>query len=466
MHQLVKLLSFPMMRRSRQGQANNQLRDLTLWDLEVDSSGHISISGLDTTMLSKEFGSPLLVVNKDKLQKDAAEIKSALTTVAPVGSRVLYSYKTNCIPGILRELHDMQIGAEVISPYELCLAEKLGVPGAMIVYNGVNKTDESIERAARMKALSINVDSIEEIDRIFQVAKRVGTKIQVGVRLGLAPSSQFGLQLENGEALNACRKITSLADILDLVSIHFNVTSNARSASTHKACALRAAQFMADVKKETGLTIPYLDIGGGFGVPTSKNMNPMEYGFYRLLGCLPKAPSPDDFQSISTFLGDIITTVEEFFVSKDISMPKILIEPGRFITSRAEFLLATVLAVKEKANGTKFVITDAGRLSITFPTDFEYHEVFVANRPLDPLTTLYQVMGRICTSADWMYKNRLLPKLCPGDVLAVMDAGAYFSSYATNFSFPRPPIVMIDGGNVEIIRHGETFEHLTAMDKM
>jgi diaminopimelate decarboxylase len=147
-------------------------------------------------------------------------------------------------------------------------------------------------------------------------------------------------------------------------------------------------------------------------------------------------------------------------------VPKILIEPGRFITSRAEFLLAKVLTVKNKADGTRFAITNAGRLSITFPLDFEYHEVFVAGRPSATLQTSYQVMGRICTSADWMFKNRLLPDLIPGDILAVMDAGAYFSSYSTDFAFPRPPITLVSEGKAEWIRQGETFEHLTAMDRV
>ena len=124
----------------------------------------------------------------------------------------------------------------------------------------------------------------------------------------------------------------------------------------------------------------------------------------------------------------------------------------------------THLAVKEKANGTRYAVTDAGRLSVTFPTDFEYHETFVANKPYAPLTIGYHVMGRICTSADWMFKNRLLPELVSGDILAVMDAGAYFSSYSTNFAFPRPPIVMVSENHVDLLRRGDTFEHLTAMD--
>ncbi len=103
---------------------------------------------------------------------------------------------------------------------------------------------------------------------------------------------------------------------------------------------------------------------------------------------------------------------------------------------------------------------------MTFPLDFEYHEIFLANRPQDPLEEDYYVMGRICTSADWLVKNRYLPILKQGDILMVMDAGAYFSSYSSNFAFPRPAIVMVDEKGDELIREAESFEHMTAMDRV
>lgn len=453
-------------RISKQRQVRSGLRDLKLWGLEINESGHVAVDGLDAIDLIRRFGSPLFVVNIKKLKEDATNIVTALRTQASADSKVFYSYKTNCIPGILKELHAMGIGAEVISPYELWLAETLGVPGERIIYNGVNKTEESIERAARINVFAINIDHVEEIDRIYSVARRLNKKIRLGIRLGFILNSQFGMGVDTEEALAACQKIISLSDYLDLVCIHFNVTSNARSASLHKKCALRAIEFMADVKIKTGLSIKYLDIGGGFGVPTSKNMSSTEYGLYRMAGILPKPPDPRDFQTIDRMLEEIISTIRTHCNMRNIEMPNILIEPGRFITSRAEFLLATVLTVKKKENGIYFAITDAGRLSVTFPTDFEYHEVFVANRPTAPLTTSYQIMGRICTSADWMFKNRLLPELILGDFLAVMDAGAYFSSYSTNFSFPRPTIVRVDGGRAEVIRNGETFDYLISMDRI
>jgi diaminopimelate decarboxylase len=116
------------------------------------------------------------------------------------------------------------------------------------------------------------------------------------------------------------------------------------------------------------------------------------------------------------------------------------------------------------SNGRKFAITQSGRLSIAFPCDFEYHEAFVANRVKSQKQHAYMIMGRICTSADWLFKNKIMPELKYNDVIAVMDAGAYFSSYATTFSFPRPAIVMIENGKIITLRRKETTEDITALD--
>ena len=353
----------------------------------------------------------------------------------------------------------------MISPYELWLAEQLNVPGEEIVYNGVNKTEESLARAIELNILAINIDSLSEIDRIVNIAKRLGKKARVGIRLGFVPTAQFGLDVESGEAMEACRRIVHFKDWLDLHMVHFCVTSNARDSGTHRHHAKKALEFIKDLKQQHAKVIRYLDIGGGIGVPTSKNMSGAEYGLYRLFGALPRPPDPDDFEDIGMFMKRLSDTVREECSRLNIEVPDIIAEPGRFVTSRGEFLLSTVLAVKEKKNGTKFAITDAGRLSLTLPLDFECHAIFVADQGLQREKEPYHVMGRICTSADWMAKNVLLPRLKEGDVLATMDAGAYFSSYSTNFAFPRPAIVMVDeDGGVQVIRHAESYEHLVAMD--
>ncbi len=453
-------------RWSLKNQKNAGLPDERLWGLSFNEHNRLAVNGVDSLDLLSTYGSPLLVVNRRKLLEDAASIQEAVKRCGR-GSKVVYSYKTNCIPGILKEIHEVGIGAEVISPYELWLAEKLQVPGAEIVYNGVNKTEESLVRAIELEALSINVDDLEEIERIAAVAGRLNKKARLGIRLGFLAKAQFGLEIESGEAMEACRRISRYSDCLELNTIHFCVASNVKESGMHKHFALKSLDFIHALKRETGATIRYLDLGGGMGVPTSKNMDGMEYGLYRLFGCLPKPPDSAAFENIESFAQNINKAVEDSCSRLNIETPALIFEPGRFVTSRCEYLLITVLALKEKSRGTTFAITDAGRLSLTFPCDFESHSVLPVIKDQQKEKEPYHVMGRICTSADWMMKNLLLPKLKAGDALAVMDAGAYFSSYSTNFAFPRPAIVMVkEDSDVEVIRQAESFEHLVALDGM
>ena len=452
------------LKRSLRQQQIFAINDLGQWSLSTNAKGNISVNGADATDLVAMYGSPLLVVNRGRLIKDAQSIQDAVSQ-AGGDPRVVYSYKTNCIPGILRDIHGVGIGAEVVSPYELWLAERLGVPGEKIVYNGVDKTGESLERAVSLDILSINIDSLPEIDRVVSAAKRLNKKARVGVRLGFIPTAQFGLEVESGEAMAACRMIDRHSEWLELNMVHFCVATNVRDSATHRGFTGKALDFVKEIKLQTGRVIRYLNIGGGMGVPTSLSMSNAEYGLYRLFGCLPKPPDPGDFEDIDTFVGGIESLVRETSAGLNIQKPSIVVEPGRFVTSRSEFLLSTVLSIKEKRNGTKFAITDAGRLSLTFPCDFEYHSVFTVDQGRKREKALYTVMGRSCTSGDFMMKNLLLPRLREGDVLATMDAGAYFSSFSTNFAFPRPAIVMVcEESGVRVIHHAESFEHLIAMD--
>lgn len=450
--------------RSRRHQERNGIPSLNHWGLELDTQNHLAVAGINLRELAARYGSPLLVVNRAKLVEDAEAIQKAVEGCGR-GSKVVYSYKTNCIPGILSELHRVGLGAEVISPYELWLAEQLEVPGDMVVYNGVNKTEESLSRAVKMGVLCINIDCLSEIDRTVEVAKRLNQKARVGVRLAFDSKSQFGLSIDSGEAMEACRRIQQNAQWLDFNTIHFSVVSNSRESGTHCYFARRSLEFIDGLRALGSVEIDFLDVGGGIGVPTSRNMDGKEYGLYRLFDCLPKAPDLDDFEDIDSFVQRIDQNMKKTCRELNLKVPALMIEPGRFVTSRCEYLLSSVLSVKRRTSGPTFAITDTGRLSLTFPCDFERHFTVLANQePIDE-KELYYVMGRICTSADWMAKNIILPKLSEGDLLVTMDAGAYFSSYSSNFAFPRPAIVMVDeDGKVSTLREAESFEHMVALD--
>ena len=286
-HALFNAVKGYFINRSLKKQQQAGLPDLGLWGLALNEQRHLAVNGVDAHDLIAAHGSPLLVVNRRKLLEDATAIQRAVKRCGPA-SRVVYSYKTNCIPGILQQVHSTGIGAEVVSPYELWLAEQLKVPGDEIVYNGVNKTEESLVRAIELDILAINIDALPEIERIAAVAKRLKKKARVGIRLGFVDKSQFGLEIESGEAMEACRRISRHADCLELNSVHFCVASNVKESGTHRHYAQKSLDFIHALKAQVGTVIRHLDLGGGVGVPTTKNMDGAEYGLYRLFGSLPE----------------------------------------------------------------------------------------------------------------------------------------------------------------------------------
>jgi diaminopimelate decarboxylase len=143
--------------------------------------------------------------------------------------------------------------------------------------------------------------------------------------------------------------------------------------------------------------------------------------------------------------------------------PTIIFEPGRAITSSAQVLLLEVLAVKKGVDKVDAVILNGGK-NITMPLGYEYREIFAASKMMEPLDRYYNLFGPLCHPGDVLFRCKMLPKLEPGDILAVMDAGAYFVPNQMNFSNPRPAAVMVDSGREELIRKHESFDDMVARD--
>lgn len=459
---LFGMVNKALLRMSCWRQAHQAMPSPSLWGLGVTPDHELEVAGLSCVSLAKEYGTPLLVVHADLLRQRIAEVQEVMASLFDE-SMITYSYKTNGIPGILRILHDAGIGAEVISGYEYWLAESLGVDGHRVVYNGVDKSGQSLGRAIVRQSL-INIDSPEDLEAILAEAHALGQCARVGIRLALSGGSQFGVAPQGPEFERVVGRILGAATSVELCALHFNVTSNARNSGYHVHCLKRALDVMLSLYRKHGVLIRYLDIGGGYGVDTSKNMTGVEYGFYRLFGVQPGRAYLAPCQTFSAYMADVSRVLKEFCAANSLPVPTVIIEPGRALTSKSEILLATVKAVKEREGGMPFAITDAGRLSQAFPCDFEFHEALLASDMVRPLSRSYNVTGRVCTRSDWLYRGKLLPELRPFDVLAVMDAGAYFSSYAMNFAFPRAEIIEVQEGRVRVLRHRETFRHLVAMD--
>jgi diaminopimelate decarboxylase len=222
--------------------------------------------------------------------------------------------------------------------------------------------------------------------------------------------------------------------------------------------------LMGAVKQSTGVVLDHLDLGGGFPVPTVREFGPLDAVLHKRLRRKARPPDPDR-PDWPAFAEAIAAEVTAGATRAGIPQPTVFFEPGRAVTSQAQVLLLGVGLSKLRADGSRIAICDGGRSTNAVPLGNEYHEVLLANR-LGARTELPQtIVGGLCTPGDWTFVRKDLPQLEGGDLLAVMDAGAYFTSFANDFAFPRPAIVMVRNGEAQLIRRRERFEDLIAMDE-
>ncbi|MGH7890573.1 MAG: diaminopimelate decarboxylase family protein, partial [Thermodesulfobacteriota bacterium] len=381
--------------------------------------------------------------------------------------KVFYSYKTNCIPGVLKVLHEEGCGAEVVSPHELWLALRLGVKPSEIIYNGVNKSEEVLRTAIQKGVGLINGDSADEVYRLMRVSEEVGQKVNVGIRIypKVGWRAQFGIEPGRGQVMSLIKEIKKTG-FLNLCCIHVHIGTGIRNTKPYESVIKEICSLLHEIREKLNLDIECIDLGGGFGVPTVKTLTILEAGLYKILNFPPEEPKFKDCPSVEIFGQIIAESLKKYCELYDLKEPHLLLEPGRAITSNAQILLLTVGDIKKRRDSAKFAITDGGMQNIAFPLSYEYHSCFIANRASAGPKDKYFVTGPLCSPEDLLYRNWRLPELERGDVLAIMDAGAYFTSFSNNFSYPRPAVVLVSGDSHKLVRQHESFEHITAMDKI
>lgn len=448
--------------RQRLGSAAHGLPP-SCWDLSVNASGHLAVQGRDMVDLATRHGTPLYVVDADRL---ARNYHTFLDSFREHFHNVIvgYSYKTNPLPGVLDHLHRLGAFAEVISHFELWLARRLGVPPERIILNGPAKTAECLNEAVGAGIYMINIDSHDEVDAIERLAAHHGRIQDVAVRVitSVGWASQFGVNIANGQAARIFDKLSRCPNLRPR-GIHIHLGTGLRDIDTY-LCAIREVMELAQqVESENGIRIDRFDFGGGFAVPT---VRPLTATDSRLLANGYPATPMEIEQGLGpeVFAGKIARLVAEYRSIDAESGPTLIFEPGRAITSSAQSLLLRVLGVKSGGRDETMVIADGGK-NITMPLGYEYHEILLASGADGKPTDIYDLYGPLCHPADVLARRKRLPSVEPGAVLAVMDAGAYFVPNQMNFSNPRPAAVMVEDGMERVIRKREMFADVVALDE-
>lgn len=389
--------------------------------------------------IAHDVGTPFYLYSYATLIDHYKKLQKAFAKVKPL---ICFSMKSNANLAICRALVKEGAGLDIVSGGELYKAQKVGANPKRIVYAGVGKTAMEIDTAIRKGILFFNVESIPELVLIEKICKRHHKKINVSLRINPdvpvhthtfittgVSESKFGLDF------STIRKIFLRRDVfahLNIAGLHMHIGSQIIDSGPFVNAIRKISAFIKQLKAE-GARIDYLNIGGGLGIIYSK----------------------EHPQTADEYAKAILPILKNLKVN-------IILEPGRFISGNSGILVTKVLYVK-KIPRKKFVIVDAGMNDLIRPALYgAYHEILpLRYSGRRQKIAKVDVVGPICESSDFFAKDRKLPQLEEGDLLAVMGAGAYGFSMSSNYNArPRIAEVMVMKGKHIIIRRRETYQDL------
>ncbi|HEY7535901.1 MAG TPA: alanine racemase [Thermodesulfobacteriota bacterium] len=408
-----------------------------------------SIDSISIDKIVQEYGSPVFVVSSESLRNNLKTFREKFSTKYPK-VEVAYSYKTNSLPGVLDIIHREGAWAEVASGFEYDLARALGVPGESIVFNGPYKRREELRKASEEGAL-VNIDHLNELNIIEEIAIELGRVIEIGIRInadvGIHQSpDRFGFNLESGEAMQVVRRCIE-KKLVSVIGLHIHLTSYIiepnheenmiparrielvwpKSSNMYGIAAKKVVSFSEEIRRRFGVNIKCVDMGGGF----PKN------GF------------------LDAYVESIAQPLIKGFGSE---LPILILEPGRAIVRDTIQLITTIVGVKEFPRGERGIIVDAG-INLLPTSLWRWQEIEPLTKSECDLrqTTVY---GPLCLQTDILAETKLPQELKTGDKLIIKNVGAYNISQSSSFIFPRPPVLLVEDGLVKVIRRAERVEDI------
>ena len=433
--------------------------------LGVNDQGHLTIGGCDTLKLAETFGTPLYVMDEEQIRRNCRQYRASIETCYQGRGLALYASKAFSCKEICRIVREEGLGLDVVSGGELYTAIQAGFPAERIHFHGNNKTSQELEMALDAGVGRFVVDNDTELECLDRLAGQKG-KV-AGIALRIKPGveahtheciqtgqndSKFGFTLENGEAFAAIRAVQD-APNLCLKELHSHIGSQIFEVEPFLLATEKILGLMARAKRELGMDIPELNLGGGFGIQYVPADQPVPIGAY---------------------MEKISQVIAEKCREWGLDTPYIYMEPGRSIVGQAGITLYRVGSVKttpaqdkETGDTTRtYVSVDGGMTdNPRYALYQSEYTVVAAQRAADPAAERVTIAGRCCESGDLIQKNILLQKVSPGDVLAVLSTGAYNYSMASNYNrIPRPAVVMVRNGQPRIVVQRESYEDLIRND--
>jgi diaminopimelate decarboxylase len=411
--------------------------------------GELYIDGVSAKKLAEEFNTPLYVISEARIRENYRNVHNALNrNYSKI--RIHYSAKANAGLSILKILESEGTYIDAVSPGEVSLVLKAGFPPQKILFTGTSVRNDELKFLLASKVI-INVDSISQLNRLLEMAKPDLLSIRINPEVGAGHhehcitagrDSKFGLwENEVVGAYETARKAG-----VKKFGIHMHIGSGILIIEPFVLATEKLLNIAKRVHDQTGVDFEFIDIGGGIGVPYKPEEKELDLNLFS-----------------DEVLGLFRRRIKEY----DLGEPIFCVEPGRYIVCDAGVLLTTVNTVKVTPF-RKFVGVDAGFNTLVRPVMYgSYHPVLIANKLNLLEEETYDVAGPLCESGDILAKDRKLPKVHEGDLLAILNAGAYGYSMSSQYnSRPRAAEVLVKKGEHALVRERETLDDLAENQKL
>lgn len=419
---------------------------------KVNNSGHLTLDGLDLVELANNYGTPVFIISEARIREKYRQLHDAFKSCY---EKILltYSIKANLITAVVRILGQEGAGADVLPCGELGIALSAGVPPEKLILEGNNKSESEIKKGLEAEVGFIVVDSPSELAKIDRVAGKLNKKPKIMLRVNPVidvpthpniatgvRESKFGIAIPGGAAFKAFESALKMKNV-DVAGIHVHIGSGILSMEPFLKSAEEILNFADTLKDKLNFMPEYLDFGGGFGIP------------YK-----PDDPMLSADTIANAYFGYLKPRL------KELNYPTIIFEPGRYLVGDSEVLLGRIGNIKESLVG-RFAAIDAST-NLLFPYfEDRYFEIIVANKADMKDGEIAHFCGPLCFSGDVIRRNCKVPELSEGDVVAILNVGAYCQSAASTFNaYPRPPTLLIANGGVDVIQRGESIEDITKRD--
>ena len=426
---------------------------------KVNEKGNLSIGGVDTTELVKEFKTPLYVMDQELIETTIDKMKEAFKSTR-FNTRIAYAGKAFLSTGMIKLVESKGLDLDVVSGGELYTAYKAGFPMNKVHLHGNNKLVNEIEMAVDFGIDTIVVDNEDEIDKIERICREKGKKQAVLVRIdpgieahthhyiktsGL--TSKFGISLFQDNLFDIIKRLND-SEWIEFKGFHTHIGSQIFQSAFFIFALDEIFKYLDKLKKELGIVVHTVNMGGGFGV------------YYK---------EGDDPKPIEEVLSEIITYTEAMEIKYQIGFKELCIEPGRSIVGNAGTTLYEVGGIKETVGGKTYVFIDGG-MSDNIRTALyqaEY-EAGVVNKLNDTDVRDITLAGKLCESGDIIIEKGKLPKATEiGDIVAVTTTGAYCYTMSSNYNrMMRPAVVFVKDGKAKVAVKRETLDDLIRNDEI